>query len=132
MYIITLYTLNYYEDKYFISLFARFKYKARIYYYRTYTLTITKKKKLVIKVLKCIFWVRNFNVSLSFEMYFFREQFWDVFFEGAILMCTYALKCIFWGIKFDVNLCFEMYFLRKKFWNVFFEGEICLKLMAAD
>ena len=44
MYIITLYTLNYYEDKYFISLFARFKYKARIYYYRTYTLTITKKK----------------------------------------------------------------------------------------
>ena len=31
MYIITLYTLNYYKDKYFISLFAHFKYKARIY-----------------------------------------------------------------------------------------------------
>ena len=31
MYIITLYTLNYYKDKYFISLFAHFKYNARIY-----------------------------------------------------------------------------------------------------
>ena len=31
MYIITLYTLNYYEDKYFISLFVHFKHKARIY-----------------------------------------------------------------------------------------------------
>ena len=31
MYIIMLYTLNYYEDKYFISLFAHFKHKARIY-----------------------------------------------------------------------------------------------------
>ena len=31
MYIITLYTLNDYEDKYFISLFAHFKHKARIY-----------------------------------------------------------------------------------------------------
>ena len=31
MYITTLYTLNYYEDKYFISLFARFKYKVRVY-----------------------------------------------------------------------------------------------------
>ena len=59
MYIITLYTLNYYEDKYFISLFARFKYKARIYYYRTYTLTITKKK------------IGN----KSFEMHFLSEKF---------------------------------------------------------
>ena len=58
MYIITLYTLNYYEDKYFISLFARFKYKARIYYYRTYTLTIIKK-------------IGN----KSFEMHFLREKF---------------------------------------------------------
>ena len=31
MYIIALYTLNYYEDKYSISLFAHFKHKARIY-----------------------------------------------------------------------------------------------------
>ena len=31
MYIIMLYTLNYYEDKYFISLFVHFKHKARIY-----------------------------------------------------------------------------------------------------
>ena len=54
MYIITLYTLNYHEDKYFTSIFACFKYKARIYYYRTYTLTVIKKK-LVIRVLKCIF-----------------------------------------------------------------------------
>ena len=30
IYIITLYTLNYYEDKYF-SFFAHFKHKARIY-----------------------------------------------------------------------------------------------------
>ena len=48
MYIITLYTLNcyedkYYEDKYFIGLFVRFKHKARIYYYHTYTLSIMKK-----------------------------------------------------------------------------------------
>ena len=31
MYITTLYTLNYYEDKYFISLFSHFKHKAIIY-----------------------------------------------------------------------------------------------------
>ena len=31
MYIIMLYSLNYYEDKYFISVFAHLKYKARIY-----------------------------------------------------------------------------------------------------
>ena len=31
MYIIVLYILNCYEDKYFISLFVHFKYKARIY-----------------------------------------------------------------------------------------------------
>ena len=37
MYIITLYTLNYYEDKYFISLFVHFKHKIKIYYHRTYT-----------------------------------------------------------------------------------------------
>ena len=61
------------------------------------------KKNLVIKVLKCIFWVSNFNVCPCFEMYFLREQFWDVFFEGAILMLWSIffegaiLKCIFWG-----------------------------------
>ena len=58
MYIITLYTLNYYEDKYFISLFARFKYKARMYYYRTCTLL--QKKKIGNK---------------SFEMHFLSEKF---------------------------------------------------------
>ena len=31
MYIITPYMLNYYEDKYFISLFAHFKYSVKIY-----------------------------------------------------------------------------------------------------
>ena len=53
MYIIALYTLNYYEDKYFISLFVHFKYTTKIYYYCSYTLTIMKK--LLTKVLKCIF-----------------------------------------------------------------------------
>ena len=37
MYIITIYALNYYEDKYFISLFAYIKHKARTYNHRTYT-----------------------------------------------------------------------------------------------
>ena len=31
MYMIALYTLNYHEDKYFISLFVNVKYRARIY-----------------------------------------------------------------------------------------------------
>ena len=31
MYIIALYTLNYYEDKYFISLFTYFKYTVKRY-----------------------------------------------------------------------------------------------------
>ena len=31
MYIFVLYSLHYYEDKYFISLFAHFKHKAKIY-----------------------------------------------------------------------------------------------------
>ena len=31
MYIMYIYNLNSYEDKYFISLFAHFKHKARIY-----------------------------------------------------------------------------------------------------
>ena len=30
MYMIAVYTLNYYEDKYFISLVAHFKHKARL------------------------------------------------------------------------------------------------------
>ena len=37
MYIIALYTLNYYEDKYFISLFAHFKYTVKIYAHYEYT-----------------------------------------------------------------------------------------------
>ena len=32
-----MYTLNYYEDKYLISLFTRFKHKAKIYNYGAYT-----------------------------------------------------------------------------------------------
>ena len=43
MYIITLYTLNYYEDKYFISPFAHFKYTVKIYNRRTYTHIIINK-----------------------------------------------------------------------------------------
>ena len=31
MYLFALYTLNYYEDKYFVSLFAYFKYTVKIY-----------------------------------------------------------------------------------------------------
>ena len=31
MYLFALYTLNYYEDKYFVSLFAHFKYTVKIY-----------------------------------------------------------------------------------------------------
>ena len=31
MYMFAIYTLNYYEDKYFISLFAHFKYTVKIY-----------------------------------------------------------------------------------------------------
>ena len=43
MYMFELYTLNYYEDKYFIIPFAHFKHKARIYYHHTYTLIIINK-----------------------------------------------------------------------------------------
>ena len=84
MYIITLYTLNYYEDKYFISLFAHFKHTVKIDYPQPYTQIIIKK----------------FN-DKCFEMHFLREQFkcavmfLNGFFEGAILMCTYVLECIF-------------------------------------
>ena len=38
-----IYTLNYYEDKYFISLFAHFKHKAKIYNHGSYTYIIIKK-----------------------------------------------------------------------------------------
>ena len=31
MYLFALYTLNYYEDKYFVSFFAHFKYTVKIY-----------------------------------------------------------------------------------------------------
>ena len=43
MYIITICALNYYEDKYFISLFTYIRHKARIYNHRTYTKIIIKK-----------------------------------------------------------------------------------------
>ena len=39
-----IYTLSYYEDKYFISLFAHFKHKAKIYSHCAYTQIIIKKK----------------------------------------------------------------------------------------
>ena len=38
-----IYTLNYYEDKYFISLFASFKQKAKIYNHYPYAQIIIKK-----------------------------------------------------------------------------------------
>ena len=40
-----IYTLNYYEDKYFISLFAHFKHTVKIYDKCTYTLIFIKKIK---------------------------------------------------------------------------------------
>ena len=44
MYMAVLYTLSYYEDKYFISLFAHFEYKAKIYTY-SFTHFIKNKHK---------------------------------------------------------------------------------------
>ena len=44
MHIIAQYTLNCYEDKYFISLFVHFKHIIKIYYHRTYTQIIIKNK----------------------------------------------------------------------------------------
>ena len=47
MYIIALYTLNYYEDKYFISLFAYIKHKERIYnqfFFSTYKKKMDENK----------------------------------------------------------------------------------------
>ena len=37
-----IYTLNYYEDRYFISLFAHFKHTVKIYNHCAYTLIIKK------------------------------------------------------------------------------------------
>ena len=42
------YTLNYYEDKYFISLFAHFMHKAKLYNHCAYTQIIIKKNFLYI------------------------------------------------------------------------------------
>ena len=53
MYIIALYTLRFYEDKYLVSLFAHFKHTVKIYNHRTYTQIIIKK--ISEDVLKCIF-----------------------------------------------------------------------------
>ena len=44
-------------------------------------------------------------------------MFWNGFFEGAVLMCTYALKWIFWGSSFNVYLCSEMHFLREQLFS---------------
>ena len=38
-----IHTLNYYEDKYFIGLFARFKHTVKIYNHRAYTEIIINK-----------------------------------------------------------------------------------------
>ena len=72
-----IYTLNYYEDKYFISFFEHFKHTVKICGQCTYTLIIIKKKKIDNK---------------SFEMHFLKEQFWralmfwNVFLEGEIYL----------------------------------------------
>ena len=58
MYMIALYTFNYYEDKYFISIFVHFMHTVKINYHRTYTQIIIKKVND-----KC------------FEMHFLRKQF---------------------------------------------------------
>ena len=68
-----IYTLNYFEYKYFISLFSHFKHKAKIYNRHAYTIIIIKI--LMVKVLECIFRGSSFDVYLYFEMYFLREQF---------------------------------------------------------
>ena len=47
MYMITLYTLNYYEDKYFISLFSHFMHKAKLYNHCAYTQIIIKKSIII-------------------------------------------------------------------------------------
>ena len=84
-----IYTLNYYEDKYFISLFAHFKHKAKIYNHCAYTRIIIEI--LMIKVLKYIFWGSNFKEHSCSEIRFLREQFWkalmfwNAFFEGEII-----------------------------------------------
>ena len=108
--------MNYYEDKYFISLFAHFKHTLEIYYHRIYTQIIIKKIN-----------------DKWFEMHFFREhfwrslKFWNAFFERAILMCTYGLKCIFWGSNlFRINGCWLVWLMicltvwTKKNVNIFF------------
>ena len=46
MHMIVLCTSSYYEDKYFISLFAHFKHTVKIYYHRTYTQINAKKFKM--------------------------------------------------------------------------------------
>ena len=55
---IALYTFNYYEDKYFISIFVHFMHTVKINYHHTYTQIIIKKVND-----KC------------FEMHFLRKQF---------------------------------------------------------
>ena len=111
MYMIMLYTSNYYEDKYFISLFAHFKHK----------------EKINNKSLKWIFWGSIFKLFLGFQTHFLREQFeehlcfkvyfffWESNFEMYILKSTYVLKCIFWGSNFKEYLFIKMHFLREQF-----------------
>ena len=47
-----IYTLNYYEDKYFISLFGHFKHKVKIYNHCAYTQIVIKK--ILLFFLYCI------------------------------------------------------------------------------
>ena len=69
--IYAIYTLNYYQDKYFISHFAHFKHTVKTYNHGAYTQNYYKNT-LMIKVLK-IFWWSNFDVNLKTQ--FLREQF---------------------------------------------------------
>ena len=95
MYMIMLYTSNYYEDKYFISLFAHFKHK----------------EKINNKSLKWIFWGSIFKLFLAFQTHFLREQFEDTY----VLKYIFFLREQFWNVYFEEHLCSEMYFLREQF-----------------
>ena len=55
-----IYTLNYYEDKYFISLFASFKQKAKIYNHYAYA-------QIIIKKLFFFLYIRMSEKSINFD-----------------------------------------------------------------
>ena len=70
------------------------------------------------------------RIIFVFQLQLITIMFWNIFFEGAIWICTYVLKCIFrgsnlkniyilkciiWGSNFE-----KQYFLREQlmFWSV--------------